>query len=419
MFKFVFLLIVILFFFYSNVKKKGWITSSNWLFFIYVLSAACAILDLKYDEMTDVQTSEYWGPMIEFICFLLLFLLPFKRFQEQQISSIVLPNRKILDLFSSFIIVISFYTIIYYASTVRNIFALASLGDARTAVYLGEVYTDTGIMNTIASVGGSLYVFALLLYFIYSAIGDCKRRAMLLLISSVSEPIHILTCVGRDGIVFWIFTFGFLFLFFYQFIAQDFRKSILKSFIIGACLLLLPFMAISISRFGEDSVEKYDTGSSLVVYMGQGPVYAVTYFGIDEKRKPMENGSSFPLYYEITKQPMPKSMGMVQVGQFRSWAFATFIVGLYSQFGLWWFLAVLIFYLIHCGLVLGRGGRTFRLNQMMIYLLYFQILSQGVFYFKQYTRGGNLFIVICFLLCFVFKTLEKDGNNVVLERNRY
>ena len=140
-----------------------------------------------------------------------------------------------------------------------------------------------------------MYVFALLLFFVYSIIGNNKLKCILLLISSVSEPLHILSYVGRDGVVFWLFSFIFLFLLFRPFMQKDMSKRILKYFGIGAAILMLPFLAISVSRF--DSTDA-GTGGAMISYMGQSFVGGPAYMGIDDK--PFNEGASFPLFYEIT-----------------------------------------------------------------------------------------------------------------------
>ena len=51
-------------------------------------------------------------------------------------------------------------------------------------------------------------------------------------------------------------------------------------------------------------------------------------------------------------------------------------------------------------------------------MLYFQILSQGVFYFRQYTRGGNLFILLCLIFSLLLYVIEHDEKAVVLIKNK-
>lgn len=403
--------LIIFFFWKSNSKKKGsmWVPSS-FLIGLYLISSFLGIFVVGIEGFYDILSPSYWIPMLTFDLCVIAFLFPFKLFDEASVNEIKLPSLSILNAFSTALIILSAYAIFYYASTVNFIFALSSLGEARDALYAGEEYVESGIMNTIASVSASLYVFDILLFFVYCTIpGSSKRRALLLL-ASVSEPLHIMSYVGRDGVVFWIFSFVFLYLIFRPYIDNKIKKSIRKYFIIGATVLLIPFVLISISRFDSSST---GTAGSLVSYMGMGFVNGPLFYGLDNKF--LTHGYGFPLYFELFNVKGPTPVGMVQVGDWKSWNFSTFVVSFYRNFGPYGlavscFLMFVVFYSIF-----KRKLYRMDFSKLFIYILYFQIFSQGVFYFKQYTRGGNLFIVICFIFYFVFKFLPL-GNNYIIHR---
>lgn len=416
MIKFILLFLFFFLFWRSNAKTKGtYYTPSSFLFLIYLIGAFCGIFTINIEGYRDPLTSHYWLPVIFFAFSLFLYLYPFKRFDETKIDVIKLPSLSILNLFSTFLIVISFFAIAYYASTVSSIFVMASLGDARQTIYEGELYVESGLMNTIASVAASLYVFAILMFFVYSAIGGHTIRRTLLLVSSISQPLHILSYVGRDGVVFWIFTFVFTYLLFRPFLTDEIDKKVKKIFLIGSASLLIPFILISLSRF---SLSDTGTGGSFVSYMGQGFVVGPLFFGLEAI--PMSNGSSFPLYWEVIGQRPPAGQGALQIGEWKSWQFGTFVTSFSRNLGVGGMLVLSIFCFLWFAIVFGRKRKIISFHSLFIYNLFFQVYSQGVFYFCQSTRGGNLFIVICFLLFFLFSMLEKQGNNVYLcKRHQY
>jgi len=408
--------ILVLLFLRSNARSKGtWLSSSGFLLIIYAIAAALAIPTLNIDGYVEARTSAYWLPMLMFLFCLGTFIVPFCRFNERTIEQIVLPNMTLLNAFTWFIIAVSFFAISFFSSSVNMIFALGNLGDARNALYSGEMYVEVGLFNTIASVGASMYVFALLLFFVYSIIGNNKFKCILLLISSVSEPLHILSYVGRDGVVFWLFSFIFLFLLFRPFMQEDMSKRILKYFGIGTAILMLPFLAISVSRF--DSTDA-GTDGAMISYMGQSFVGGPLYMGIDDK--PFNEGASFPLFYEITgiKQNNKYEVGggMLQIGEWKSWHFSTFVISLYMNFH---FVGLMLLAIVCAFLqkkVLGKARPIFSFECFFIYILFFQVYSQGVFYFKQYTRGGNLFILICLMLYLIFKVSKKSSAPLVRQQ---
>lgn len=413
MLKFVFMFSLFLGIWHYNFKKKSsWKTPSSFLLGIYVMSSFCGIWAINVLGFKEPLSSSYWIPVVEFSAFLLAFLYPVISYREDRIERINLPSLNTLNVFSTVIIILSFLSIVHYASTVNMIFALSSLSDARSMLYAGEEFVESGLINTIASVSASMYVFALLLFFIYSSIGGHNKRCILLLISSISEPLHVLCYVGRDGIVFWIFSFLMLFLFFKPYMGDATYKKVRKSFIIGSSALLIPFMLISISRFDASDG---GTGGSMISYLGQGFVNGPLFFGIEHK--PISGATGFPLFWEMTGLNPPKSMGMIQYGEWLSWNFSTFVVDFYRYFGFGGEILVCILLSLVFKMIFNRLSRDIAFNKLFVYILYFQILSQGVFYFRQYTRGGNLFIVICIVFYFAFiQNSQKMG--IVLRKQK-
>lgn len=377
-----------------------------------MLCSLMGIVELLIGEYRQPFDSYYWVPLLEFDFFILLFLLPFRFFQEGTIKRIVLPNKRVLDAFSLIIIIISFYSIAFFLNSVRGIFMMANLGDARNAMVAGEeLYFEVGIQATIASVSAANYVFALVLFFIYEIIGGSKWRRILLFISSFSEPLHILSFVGRDGIVFWLFTFIFCYAFFYPFLPAIKTKKLLRSFIIVGVIMLIPFFLISLSRFGDG---ESGTGGSFVSYLGHAFIQGPLYFGI--QNKPLTLGAGFPLFRQLLGLPEYESGGPIIIGDWISYKFSTFVVSLYQSLDIIGLVLVIICIFFIVAISFGRAKKVLSFSQFIIYLLYFQVVGQGVFYFKHYTRGGNLFILSCIALAVLFSFFQKIDNPIVLEK---
>lgn len=397
--KFIFQFLILFLFWFTNAKsKRSYLTSSSWLIGIYMISALCAMFEFKMGGYQKPNNIEFWYPILTFIASILLFLLPFRMFHEEKFSTIVVPNKKILDFCSTVIIILSLYAILFYSPTIIRIFAYGDLGYLRDARYSeGEEYVESGLMNTIASVSASLYVFDLLFFFIYASLGVDSKRRKLLLLSSLSEPIHIMTFVGRDGVVFWLFSFVFFFLIFKPYLHKSYIKINRKRILLLFIALMVPFLAITSGRF-EDSDS--GVGGSIVSYMGQGFVYGPLFINLENP--PYTPLNSFPLIREILNIPAPVT-DMIEIGEWRSWCFSTFLVGLIENCGYWGTYLIGIVFIVISLCTFAKPSKSFRLNDLILYTLYFQIISQGVFYFRQYTRGGNLFIVMSIALYFVFK----------------
>lgn len=410
--KVIFTIITIFLFLYVNKRLKGtWLLPSSFLIFIYLLSTICAFFDIKYNDITLILDEKYVLSAIAFVVFVVAFLYPFCSFREDKIHFFLLPNQKVLNVFSGIIIILSLYAIIYFGLGVKNVFSYGDLDAARNDRYAFNVsHVETGLLYTIGSVSASFYAVAIFLFFIYTAIGGCRKRCILLFFSSFSEPVHILTSVGRDGIVFWIFSFLFFFLLFIKFLPENKVRYIRKMFIYSSVVALIPFMLISISRFHGNVI------GDLVSYMGQSFRNFCYYLDIEDR--PVSYGSAFPLYYEITGKVKPIVEQWSAGGTYSS-AFATFIRSFFVNFGIGGTIVVCFFMGIIFRIIIKIKIIRMPFYCLFIYMLYFQIYSQGVFYFRQYTRGGNLFIILCFLFYFLFHYIQKrDLNPLILRKLR-
>jgi len=404
---------------YNNKNKGGMFTPSGVLLSIYTLCSFMGIMLLCNGEFQTALQDRYWFPMIIFDLFIILYLLPFYKYNETQINNFKIPNKTFLDVFSTIIIILSIYSILFFAKSVIGIFSMGDLGEARNARYGsgGVEYFEAGLQATIASVAAANYCFAIVLFFIYAIIGNSKKRCILLLLSSISEPVHVLAFVGRDGIVFWLFTFAFCYAFFRPFLQESIDKQIRKICIIGGSILLIPFMLITISRFALSDYMGGGTGNSMVAYMGQPFVQGPLFFGIDNK--PIRIGSAFPLFYEITNtHQLNNNIADSEIGEWRSWIFSSFIVSLYQNLDLFGLIVVTILTITFFYFSIGYKKDYIDLGNYTIYLLLFQIIGQGVFYFRQGNRGGNLFIISTLFLAILFSHCCRHWNNpIILRKN--
>ena len=138
--------------------------------------------------------------------------------------------------------------------------------------------------------------------------------------------------------------------------------------------------------------------------MGQMVPNYLLYF--DVRGQHYEYGSSFPLYWELTGRSAPSTARWIDGGT-ESNVFGTFIKSYNINFGLLGTLFVGVILAVVFILILRRERKTISYHHYFIYILYFEVLSEGLFYFRQSTRGGNLFIIICFLLYAIFGFVER------------
>lgn len=389
-------------------RKKSFILPSVFVLGLYFISVLLSYPHVIVNEELLSLDPKYFEASIVFLSLLLLYLLPFTNIREDNVKSIVLPNAKTLYVFSVSIIFLSLFSIIFFTRTVIDVFSFENLRDARILMTQEGPFVEVSTWNTIASVSASLYTIALILFFIYRAKGTNKKMSILLLVSSFSYVFNVFAYVGRDGVLFWIFSFIGTYGLFRNFISLEDRKSIRKYFVIFLMIALPLFMAITFDRFSDNPF------AGIISYMGQSfPNFTLAYHA----DYPVSGGNAFPLFKEILGLPMTESYSG-EFGGTVTWVFGTFLKSFLLNFD--------IIGTIILGLVMGliikpifkRRSNVFYFHQLLIYYLYFQIFSQGVFYFRQYTRGGNLFIILSFFFYFVFLFLKRHDNNpVVLKVN--
>lgn len=410
--KFIVQFLFFAFCFYYNKNKKGsWFVPSNFIFGLYTLCTLLAMPTIYDWDLKQALGAEYWVPLIVFDLCVFLFIFPFFSLNEGIINTIVLPSQKKLNLFTNVIIILSLFSIIYYIPTVSDILLMENLAMARTDVELGTQYQTPGLLNTIASVASSLNIFAIVLFFIYSVMGCNKIKLILLFISSLSEPIQVLTFVGRDGVVFWIFATIFCFLLFRPYLSDDLRTKYTKYIVGATCVVLIPFMLISISRFGESDM---GFAGALTSYLGQGFVNGPLLFGINNLQT--TGGGCFPLFFEITGITPPADLGRVQIGDWCSWYFSTSIGQFYRNVGAFGLCILLFIHNFYFKLRVSKNRSThLPFHKIILYLLYFRIVSEGVFYFREGTRGGNLFILLM-LYASVYFRIKNKTNAINLKR---
>ena len=405
------IIIGILLFFNLKIKRR-WLLPSSIVISLFFLSVILAYPYILIYHETAILKENYLEGSIVFCFLIVVYIVPFLSFRDDQVKTILLPNKKFLFIFSVIICLLSLFSVMYFISTSIKALTTSDIGDARIdMVQNGKTLVSKTILNTIAGTAASFYQIPIFLFFIYEILNQHKVLKWLLFTSSFSYILFVLSFFGRDGILFWFLSFLGIMGFFYPFIKNNFKKKVkfyLMFFvIIGGSF----FMIISFSRFGEE------TFSSILGYIGQGfPNFCLFY----KVHIPIDYGNStFPLFRSLfgltDKFDFEFQSYLLELGGTKSTVFGTFLKSFMSNFG---FIGTTILGFVFFVLFkFTVRKRKFSVAHLFIYLLYFQIFYQGVFYFRQYNRVGNLLIIVSFVLYLIFYLKIKYGINNVLISN--
>lgn len=378
-------------------KKKG-ISSSFFIYFLYTLSGASAlILLLFYDYGKNPSIGDYNSGIIFLLIALVLFLYPFYNINDYDIHFIKIPHDSILTPIIWGATLLSLFSLIYFipiAYTMLSV-GLNNIDSVRQTVALGEnpFISDT-IYNTIAGTGSYLYVLQICFFFI-EIIRKKKitKYSVLILISSFSYPMFVLAYLGRDGVLFWAFSFISFFLLFYKYIPASINRNLIKMFVRISIPFACVFIVITIGRFAIGNDEKGFT-YAIFNYLGQGPINFAELYDTGIKKW----GYGQNMFSLISSEDASSEVYAMKIGEYGlvPWVFRTFVNSIYLDFGAPLTIVIALVLIVFYKITYTKSKRANALSfpVMILYILFYTIYSQGLFYFRHYNRVGNLFILL-------------------------
>ena len=343
------------------------------------------------------------------VCFVIVFT-GFTGYRDQKLSSIKIENAFLSRVFENTLLVGGFLSIGFFLPHAAR--ALSGNIDVnRRELYLQqEILGGFGIVNSIFSLISNMFIIAIVYSFMNMIPRNGKRnviRAFLLLFSSFSYVVYILAYVGRDGVVYWIMSFVFCFLLFKDFLSKNDLRRLKRVFIYSLPVIAIPFMMISISRFSESNE---GVAYNILHYAGMQIKTFNDHYAIDV---PIQYGrGSFPVFIDFiekvgfsvkaTPEKLERFKYYLDYG-IEPWKFSTFIGSFMSNFGK---IGTLIFLFVMSLLtrkIIKKTRKTgiFDFSNLLLFILLYQVVYWGVFYFRMLST--NYYILAVILLFIMFK----------------
>lgn len=262
--------------YFVYIYKKNGLDVAAYMAFLYALTGFFSIIlsntNLEYAarEVTFVPTFLYCILITSCISPFVSLRLNKKIFNEYNI------NMKIFDFLSYFYIVSFLFSLILFWDDMVFRLTFADFKEMRGA---DDFFMQTAqaklsgplrILSSIFGIFNSMSWIVLLLFF-YSICFLQKQIWFnsLLLLSSTSCIILGIIGIDRSIVFYWLLLLGFSFILFYKYIPEKKKKWIFISFSILVGLLLLYFIAVTMSRFGDDGSDKEGAFDSIIEYAGQ------------------------------------------------------------------------------------------------------------------------------------------------------
>jgi len=385
---------------------KRWMCLSNYILFLYLFSA------VSYIFFASTDSSIYYtfeGLALIFVPTVFL-LFPLSRFEKisvaKQLSTIPIKKVQIL---MWFLIVIGFYSIIFFIQGLSNLFTL-DIVSLRSG--FGALYEGGTISSKVACMGAYLYPLSLFLYF-YNVVKKQipRKHNNLLLFSSISFIIYTLNVAGRDGIVLWLLTFVGFYFFFSIYMEKTDNHRMMKNIRWGSLLFIPIFLFITVSRFdGSDS----GSVGSVFSYSGQQLYTLSTDIDLAQKtgKTVGSTRTTFEFFYRLSdmisgdersrENRMENMDGAFSLG-FKANSFGTYVHSFYPIYMsfLQFVLFVLFLFGVYKFCLRTTNGKYISSRHLMGALSWYTILMSGVFYFYYGTYIGNVFLLVSLLIIFI------------------
>lgn len=412
--------IVLIMFLVYQVKNRFYFGVVSYLLSIYLASFFCSIVlseAFDYSKSFNLDTEA----VLYFSALVFVLLSGFTIFKDAEVECISLDNFRALKIIEWIMIPLSLFALLFFAMSA----AIALAGDVesnRNMIAAGGVsYVEQyGVINTICSLIANLFLLNMLFAFLNLSEGypGSRLKAFVHLFCSTVYIFYILSYVGRDGFVYWAMSLGFFLLFFRGFMP---KRNILLLVVCAASLAvpaLLVFIKITMSRFGGEGSS--EVLGALLDYAGQQVFHFSEHYLVDapplggkmdfapvsvlkaalfgEVYEPFDREAWFAIYLDKGVTP---------------WVFTTVIGSFLHDFGRIGCVVaiVLIFLLVRTLLYRAKVSGIFKLSELIMFILMFQIISWGVFYYRQYSA---FFYIVAMLLLFLFFKLSGGTRTLLI-----
>lgn len=389
--------IIILIYFWPFRKEN---TIRRFILALYLLSATVSVIK-AFVNPGDYPINPI--AMLYYIICTLILLFPFRQLGYLNCNNFSLPPKYLLAL--SYCLII--FGAISWIYTVPKIFTIQTLvnnmSEVRNAYYKGDVIFEgaASIWELLANWVTYIQYLSPFLCIYYFIKGN-KFRAVLLAIVALTPALNKIIIGEREATVIVFSNFVFAYIFWYP----KFTKSQIKTLKLSSLFLAVPFalyvVLMTISRFGEEN----GIIDSLMVYIGEQPFnysYFFTDINISEQTLggklnfsylfPEEEWLTEPLNYYISSKEFLNVFAAIPGA-------LLFDFGYYSIFII--FLISICFYL-----TMRNRNKRHNFNNFLSYIIYFQIIFMGMFYYDFTTKYAIYMSLIVYLSYFLWNKINQ------------
>jgi len=375
---------------------------------LYAVSACTSVFFYNHElfELSIHDSVMTWQPFIYLYIVLMIFFFPVLKFRSDKIESVEFSESFKFNVLVYLVIFTSLVCmVIYFPFMIKGM--EGDIGENRTSVMTEGLKLDMNpIVSITVRVGIALRDIAILLFFYMLAYQREKRILLILLgICAFVAPIVVsLAWSARTIVLFLLFSFLTCYLLFYKTLTKKIKLTINWIFASVFGFLFIIFLIISFARFGENDLFGIDF--FMLKYIGEN---FINFNGIlyDQVDNYLYGGNSFPIFRRL--------LGLeywTSIADFRDyadyftgvpvWIFYLFVGTFYLDFGprITFFIALVICVI---GYRYFKNTPKIPFHRLILFILIYNMYTEGLFYFSLCDEPGNLKIIIHILLYFYFR----------------
>lgn len=394
--------------FKRNRKSLG---PANMIFLFYAIFSGISLALLCSYYFSANGSGLKIFPLVYLFVLLLVGAAPVIKFENAKVRTITRPNEKLFTIFLWFFIGVSLIRIpAIFSSLSDGLVTLLISDQGGSDLYLetrsNAVASDNHVSNLIAIFYNFFSDFGIFLFYYY--LTRKKRKKILsifLLFALLVRLVAPLASGQRTDTVLSLLTIIISYFIFRPFMETGVRRKIRNALIIMGIIVALPFMALTLSRFGDSS---NGVLGGMMDYAGQSTLNFQQCLESNMTRHGDRTCAEFKRLLGFQDVPVDIDSRRLKYANLPidDYYFYTYVGDFVLDFGPLATVFILCFFAaLFCSMIKVRSHKISFHNLLIVYFVC-SICVPGYLYLFPYSHMANFQIITIFLVYFTFRFFE-------------
>lgn len=390
------------------VNRRRLYSSKIYFIILFLMALAGIVLDL--DTKFNYYTNTYSVfTMLLFSGLMLLVVIPWKVYDDWMCNVIIEVNTQYIRLIKNLLIILivsSALSILYCFPYAMKAMAIGGY-DVRVEMQGG--FLPANLFTTFVSACAGLSPIGLLFFFISVLDEELRKFSILILLVPLAGIVHSMACAARELYIYLPITFIILYHMFYYSLSEDNVRKINRIGVVMFCFLIVFFLSISISRFGEIGSNSFISGT-------WGYIYQQPYV-FDQNLRFFDNFYGFDRRLTFLGSFLGIGDGQFELHDSIEWSFGTMYSEFYQISGYDSLLVgSIIYFLFFYGMCIKAISTNSGFATVVNFTIFVWFTISGLFYFRYGVTSYFLLYLLIIIFSFycpdfliVVKKNERDG----------